>query len=345
MRSPGRRWSVEQQCVAIFISAFIATLGTVVLAMRTSAAASLFAGRPLASTAVIPQSKDDYLGYYRGAVEEYAVYDNLGHVSDALKNADVIFLGNSRVEFAFRDRAILDRFFAARSLKYYVAAFGYGEQSPFPQAIIRKYDLHPKWVIVNPDPFFGGTPSYVAKKVMAESDFDAFKFQLETVSAFESQRYLHRIVPYLGTLWWIHSNAEWIWFRSKRNGTIFLSAGRGDPAPAVAPSINAYGALWEPGRVPAAIEFKRDLAKRGAKLVLTRVPPDSDVSPIGFAKVLHVPLIAPDLTGLWTLDGHHLDDHSAARFDAAFLEEFGRLLDSPQDNQRLRNTGTSAVHP
>lgn len=332
-RRPRRAaWTVERQCVAIFLLTFLAALVAARLAMRVrAAAAAVGGGHPLAVTAVISPSPDDYLGYFRGSVDEYAIYDNFGHAADALKKADVLFLGNSRVMFAFREREQLDHYFAARSLRYYVMAFPYGEQSALPEAVIRRYDLHPKWVIVNPDPFFGGKPSKVGAKVLADTRFDAFKFRLETVSAFQSQRLLHRIVPYLGTLWpQDDQEGEWIWYRSKQNGTIFLSGARGTPGPAVPHGENAYGSLWEPGRVPGARSFKQDIERRGAKLILMRIPPDSDVSAVGFSKVLHVPLIAPTLPGLRTLDGNHLDDPSAKRFDAEFLKELSPILDGPE---------------
>lgn len=108
---------------------------------------------------------------------------------------------------------------------------------------------------------------------------------------------------------------------------MFLACADGRPSPAITPRIDAYGELWEPERVPAAREFQREMAQRGAKLVLTRIPPDSDVSAKGFARELKLPLIAPNLPGLWTIDGSHLDDESSTRFATEFLRQFSRLLD------------------
>lgn len=327
-RATRASWSTEQQCVAIFLGAFAAAIALSVAATKVQSTGVFANPRPLAALATPSRSPDDYLDYFRGSVSGYAIYHNLGHAADPLQRADVLFLGNSRLLFAFRNRDLLDHFFTARSLNYYVMGFGYGEQSAFPEALIEKYDLHPKWVIVNADPFFGGPPSWMAKTIMSGSRFDALKFQGETLAAFYSQHYLHRIVPYLGSMWWINPEGDWIWYRSRQNGTILLAAKEGIPSPAL-PGANAYGSLWEPARVPGAKRFLRQITRRGAKLVLTRIPPDSDVSAKGFAKVLHVPLIAPRLAGLQTLDGNHLDNASATRFVGAFLKEFGRLIDHP----------------
>ena len=74
-----------------------------------------------------------------------------------MKKADVLFLGNSRALFAFSSDAIAN-FFGKGKLRYYVLAFGTGETSQFAGALIRRYDLHPKVLVINADPFFQ-TPS------------------------------------------------------------------------------------------------------------------------------------------------------------------------------------------
>ena len=65
----------------------------------------------------------------------------------------MILLGNSRLMFAARPR-ILDAFFEARGLRYYVLGFGFREADRFPLAVIEKFDLKPRMVIVNADGFF-----------------------------------------------------------------------------------------------------------------------------------------------------------------------------------------------
>ena len=45
--------------------------------------------------------------------------------------------------FAARPR-VLDAFFEARGLRYYVLGFGFREADRFPLAIIQKFDLRPR---------------------------------------------------------------------------------------------------------------------------------------------------------------------------------------------------------
>jgi hypothetical protein len=324
----GRRrstYSLELACVL---------LCTIVFALLTSAwlltARSIsWRFRPLAAEVSQPPSPAWYLAYFNGDVEHFSVYDNLDGAAEALNRADVLFLGNSRMQYAFRNRDVLRRFFYSRGLTYFVLAFGYEEGGIFPEAIIRKFNLHPKWVIVNADPFFGLPLTAVSSRAMSFGYLEAWKSRFEAVSSLAVQRSIHRIFPYFALSQWdVHP--QWIYYRAKSDGTLRLGAWRGTPG-AIVPGNGAAGPPPSPGQVKEAEGFKKELEARGAQLVLTWIPPSSGDTARYLASALQVPLVAPEETGLATIDGSHLDEESCTRFSTSFLAAFGRITGAGAD--------------
>jgi hypothetical protein len=279
--------------------------------------------RPLA-TQVSPPPPDWYLGYFNGDVDHSVVYNNLDGFADSLKRADVLFLGNSRMQYAFRNQDILRQFFSSRSLTYYNLAFGYGEGQAFPEAIIRKFDLHPKWVIVNADPFFGKLASPVASEAISFGYLGAWKSNFEADESLLVQRGIHRIFPYLALSQW-DLRAEWIYYRAKRDGTVRVAAWRATPR-AMWLDNSAGGQPLRRSQIAAAESFRKELSARGAELVLTAIPPSSGKAAQQLSSLLRVPLIAAQASGLATIDGSHLDDDSSKRFSVSFLDALAKIV-------------------
>src|ERR1700730_14891282 len=91
---------------------------------------------------------------YFGDYEHAALYFGLEpEANDHMVAAQVLLLGNSRLMWAFSTKAT-DKAFHDLDIRYYLLGFGANERVRFPSAIIRKYQLRPKAVIVNADPFF-----------------------------------------------------------------------------------------------------------------------------------------------------------------------------------------------
>jgi hypothetical protein len=317
-RKVSRGRQIEFRSLVMFLCAFLlATAGGAVVLWK--ARGDRF--RAIAVDARLPESRDLYLAYFKGSLDDFIIYDGLDDTAPNLQHADVLFLGNSRMLYALRDFQMLETFFSSRGLRYYMLAFQYGEGSEFPGAIIRAHDLHPKWVIVNADPFFGIGPSALASKVMSSGRFGALKFRFETFAAFEAQHFIHKFVPYLAP----QRNTDWIYARSKRNGMLDLLAFKGKGAPAI-PGSNNLGSILNPAQLTAAKEFKEELRVRGANLILTWIPPSSGNAAEQLALALNVPLIAPEVSGLNTFDGSHLDMESSRRFGNALLMELGKII-------------------
>ena len=119
------------------------------------------------------------------------IADALAH----LKRADVLFLGNSRLMFAARP-GVFDAFFTERGLRYYVLGFGFREADRFPLAIIEKFDLRPRVVVVNADGFFQNHLSDFARTVIEGLGRSARgSSAVEAETGHEVRRAVHQLVP------------------------------------------------------------------------------------------------------------------------------------------------------
>jgi hypothetical protein len=272
-----------------------------------------------------PDSGAYYLAYDRsGQVDHHVLY----HGTDAealerLQAAQVLFLGNSRLMFAL-DHGALRELFEEVDLTYYVLGFGHTEQDDFPARIIAKYDLRPSLVIVNADGFFWDGQSEWAAKTVEESAFDAWKLQFESEAAHRVRRAIHQVVPQYVELQ--HQRREMVIYRSRLDGTWFVANDFDEEFPFSWPPLDRH----EPSArsLRAAEAFKRDLASRGAELVLCLVPaPQASLHRArALAAHLGVPLVAPTVDGLTTIDQSHLSAASRWRFERAFFAQLREIL-------------------
>jgi hypothetical protein len=310
-------------------------LFTCVLGLLVAGTAALWTAQPAMghsmniASAERP-SADYYLAYDGGGpVDHDVLYFGIDRQAlDHLRRADVLFLGNSRLMFAARPR-VLDAFFETRGLRYYVLGFGFREADRFPLAIIEKFDLHPRYVIVNADGFFNDSESEVATATMRGTAFGAREHQWEAEASHGIRRFLHRLVPNWidlfgrpGVLW----RREVVGYRSRTNGTWQMSP-------------------WEPARldigvrdlrrpplgaleVSAARRFGASMAARGTSLVLTFVPTPRPLGggPALFAELLQAPLVTAHPSGIGSHDGDHLDEGSAAAWCQAFVRELALVI-------------------
>jgi hypothetical protein len=272
-----------------------------------------------------PEDASYYLAHDRGGhVDHHVLYHGIDRLAmQHLRAARVLFLGNSRLMFAL-DRETLQRVFTELGLTYYVLGFGHQEQDDFPARIIDRHDLRPSAVIVNADGFFWDGYSDWAAKTIEESDFDAWKLQVEAETTHLVRRRLHAIVPH-----YVDARSpvrEFVIYRSRIDGTWFVATQFGQGTRFEWPS----GDRQTPSRrsLEAAEAFKRDVEARGARLILCLVPaPHASVHRArALSAHLGVPLVIPDIDALTTIDGSHLSRLSSRRFSEAFLEELRPVL-------------------
>ncbi len=93
-----------------------------------------------------------YYGYEARAIEN-------------MKAADLLIMGSSRVMFAFAPREGSE-ILSKHGIKHFLLGFGFQQTSEFPLALIKRYRLHPKVVIINADPFFIHEPRGPARGIL-----------------------------------------------------------------------------------------------------------------------------------------------------------------------------------
>ena len=317
------------------LATFLATLTG--LALATSAVVdrvpALAALRPGVEAGERPPDGDHYLANdIGGHVDHHVLYFGTdAEVVARLRAAEVLFLGNSRLMFALRPE-VLRPFFAAQGRSYYVMGFGFREADRFPLAILRRFDLRPRLVVVNADGFFGGGLSPWAEQVMRDTPFAARKRQWEAEAAHEARRISHVVFPHWPSFFGLPglgTGRTFTAYRSRLDGTWAISPWPAATTPFVPTPLEGAGVGRGEARDGDA--FLAELQARGARLVLTRVPTPVPMPGAGAAETarrLGVPLVVADIPGPMSADHSHLDEASAHDWTRAFLERLAPELDA-----------------
>lgn len=281
-----------------------------------------------------PGDRDHYLaGDVGRSVDHHVLFFGLDtEVQARLGAADVLFLGNSRLMFALRPE-VLRPAFAAIDRSYYALGFGFREADRFPLAIIRRFDLRPRVVVVNADGFFGGGLSPWAEVVNRDTPFAARKLRWEAETAHDVRRTVHIVAPNWLALFGrpgLGHARELNTYRSRLDGTWQVSPWPESRTTFRPPPLD--GPALTRGEIAAARAFKAEMDARGTRIVLTRVPtpdPHAAAGPARFADLLRVPLVVVETPGLTSGDGSHLDEASAHDWSRAFVSALTPHLTDP----------------
>ncbi|WP_239493189.1 hypothetical protein [Luteitalea sp. TBR-22] len=273
-----------------------------------------------------PAPPDHYLAHDRGGhVDHHVLFHGLDEASlQHLRRADVLLMGNSRLMFALRGDA-LRRYFTARGLRPFALGFGHQEQHRFPQEVMTRHGLRPKVVLANVDNFFGGVTSPWGERVLADTAFDARKAEFEANASHVVRRVLHRVVPHVPDL--VDGEREFVIYRAERDGSWFIATEFG--ASARLRGFYSGRDVVRPHNLALARAFKESVEAAGARLVFVLVPgPDVSLTHARqLADMTGVPLVAPEVEGLRTMDGSHLTDESAERYASVFFRYLDPVLD------------------
>ena len=271
-------------------------------------------------------SSDRYLAFCPasgfGDYEHGAFFFNL--VPKALtfaSNADVMFLGDSHVQHAFSTDATA-QWFASASAHYYLLGFVFGENVTFTEQLLREVKPTAK-VFVVPVDFFARAETAPAKEVLHDTAA-ALRYRMKQIWQF-----VHRAV--CGRLSALCGKAPAL-FRSSETGAYQLNLdGVGARNFKASPVVYDHDTNQE--RIAtytmSARAFLSGLAVERDCIILTRVPTvranafvyASSIETAGaVANALGLALVAPELDGLQTFDGSHLDPPSAERWSKAFFE-------------------------
>jgi hypothetical protein len=237
-------------------------------------------------------------------------------------SADVIFLGNSRTQFAFSTPAA-DEWFSSASISFYLLGFLQDENAIFTRELLRK--LRPKATVyvINLDGFFNHYESPAAKLLMRD-DRARFKYEEKAVWQLAHKAICKRVRQICGR--------HYVIFRSRKTGAYAYDAedaarlfrGRTEPV--------SYDQNFDRSEVvedlPSASDFLSALPVKHECVILTMVPAVNTQSAFtnDLAMELGMSVVAPQLDGLQTFDGSHLDRASAERWSKAFLQEAGAQI-------------------
>ena len=259
---------------------------------------------------------DRYLAYcqaiHYGDYEHGAFWLGLEPPSeDFLANAEVLFLGESRLQFAFSTTATSE-WFSTAATRYFLMGFSYEEDSYFAEALLRKFKPRAKVYVINVSPFFEKYITVPARTVMQH---ESARIQYEKKRLWQ---FVHR--PICRALPALCGN-HYVIFRSRETGMYRAS---GFAAFTSSPVTNDHVPNQDVVANSTAIaqEFLSHLPVDARCVILTTIPTveTSRGTAGAIAAALGMELIAPELDGLQTFDGSHLDRPSAERWSKAFLQ-------------------------
>jgi len=261
-----------------------------------------------------------------GDYEHYAFYNATEpRAIDALKQASVLFLGNSNTQYAFSTKPISD-YFEQKQVSHYVMGFGQGAQSPVAQSIIEKHQLQPQMVVANIDPFFSTQTNGTFTRVLGGGD----KLKTEFDRKRQLQRWQARVCARPGSGWhsWLCEGSAETIYRSRANGHWLTDYYRDNQQLPVSESDDLLDDLNAAEIAANAFIERANVSRRC--VVLTVTPRTG--TPLKFAQALaarlQLPLVTPQLDNLVTIDHSHLDKDSAVRWSSAFIIDLDQYVDA-----------------
>jgi len=262
-------------------------------------------------------------------LSQMVLWHALGESISNARQADILFVGDSRMPVGLREEVIVPAA-GALGLRVFSLACGHVERVRFALELIRKHDLRPKIVVVvgGPHIFKDGwsAPAEEARKL---TRWQAWKAWTEAEARWTLRSRLHSWLPKID--WFGHDlPSPWILYRSTRTGWLLPVVEPSASIPVgVVPDDPSYASL-----LPLARELKQELDGRGTLLVLSVVPyRTTRTGHLPFlAQELGVPVVLPSFDGMFAADGSHLNRSSGASYAQAFWSQFLAL---PEVRTRL----------
>lgn len=267
---------------------------------------------------------DHYLAYC-----EYGRYGDFEHgallygmepgVVEKIKQSDVLFLGNSRAQYAFSTKASIAAMEASQ-VPWYAMGFGFGAKSDMPEAMFKKHKLKPKLVVINADPFFSESAAGLSRKVLAGGE----AFKEEYAKKRKLQDIHSGLCERLGDGPWssLTCGNKPTLFRARSNGTWKVEHYRSDQHIEVAYSDTHLMSQLDKTVAAAELFFENTAIDRECT-VLTVTP--QSPTPVAFtrelAQRLNLRFEFPQLEDLWTIDASHMNVPSAERWSEAFMQK------------------------
>jgi len=312
---------------ALYTSLVVVTLiGTYAYKLRTEGIfACTAAGYPA----------DGYLGYCDASA--YGDYDHgalwFGLEPEAersAQNADVLFIGNSRMQFAFSSAATAE-WFASAGARYFLLGFSHLENETFLQPLLQRLQPRAKVYVINVDRFFDDVESPPGAQVLHGNDMRRRYREKELWQG------LHRAicVRHAGIC-----GQTLAFYRFRTDGHWQARSGKPDHPLPIADAPPTDEQLWS-HYADLAEQFVAQLPVDRACVVLTDAPSPATktAEARSIAAALGLTLTAPELPGLQTFDETHLSSSSAERWSQAFFDVAGPQIRRCLAGARLAATG------
>jgi hypothetical protein len=236
----------------------------------------------------------------------------------AAVDAEALFVGNSRMQFALSTKATTD-WSQSQSIRHYLLGFAHTQNMAFFSPLLAKLKPRAKVYVINVDQFFDLTERHLIREILHEEASARVRYVTK-------HRWLlpHRTI--CGTLPILCGDRPTV-FRARGDGSFHLFGSGPFAAADVADGADADSNRWEQySRL--AERFIAELPVDRGCVVLTVVPYRGTrrAEARAIAQTLDLDLVEPNVTGLRTFDGSHLDPASAERWSAAFFSTVGSRI-------------------
>lgn len=270
----------------------------------------------------------EYLAYSNdiGTVEQSSLYHDIGAVARGVRAADIVILGNSRMQMAW-DKDLLREYCGRENLALYNLSCGNGEGFLYYYEYLRKHPFKNKVVLLNVDNYFQNF-SGPARQALEGGGAQAVCDFLEKQSFIRIKSVAESLFPAGFLDFFEVKPGEAVLFRSFANGFWNFDNYPGTDRCAIA-CRDAYKGLAE--AYPASsLKVLIDALRRNNCAVILVQAPTTDSSPRDveeIARLENLPCILYErpYDSLSTFDGSHLCRESAREFTRSV---FPRILDA-----------------
>lgn len=236
----------------------------------------------------------------------------------AAANANVLFLGNSRMQFAFSTEAI-KRWSESSAALFYLLGFSYGENAQFEGPLLARLKPKARVYVINVDRFFDdGLVTAPTAAIRQGSS--------ETQTGYDEKKRWQAFHKGICSALPAVCGHQVAFFRERDTGAWQLLGSEGFKASGIADAPPDPGdeARWA-RHAALGNEFVSRLPVNRQCVILTLAPWDATNSAEAraIAAALKMELVAPALPDLRTIDGDHLDHASSERWASAFFEAAG----------------------
>jgi hypothetical protein len=257
-----------------------------------------------------------------GEYETGAIYYGLENgVSEGIRNAQVIFVGSSKLQQAFSTKATAS-YFAEQNIRFYVLGFAVQNSAGFVLPLLKDKRASPSLLVINADPFFIADPraNYVLMGGLRTYWRLAKMMGLQRLQRAICPSFPSFCSPPYRTIYRSANTGQWRWQGSYYpEQSIAFNELMPDEF-----SDDAFEAAIKFGpRFLREIKINRDC------IVFTGVPNNEKEAPAiasRLAQRLGTHLILPKVEPIFLLDDYHLNFDSAERWSAAFLSELTPIL-------------------